>query len=1114
MVGRCSGLLERSAGDDNFYRRMYTDSDVQRVVAREHTGQLPDTVRLQYEDGFKSSSTNPDAPNVLVATPTLEMGIDIGDLSTVMLASLPKNVASYLQRVGRAGRLTGNSLNLAFVTGRGDQLPRLGDPLSVINGEVRPPSTYVDAQEILRRQYLASIADRLARDPSAPHPKYASEAMNSDADDGYLRTLIRTAEENSEEYVKEFLVGFPTLRKEVSEELVRWASPASSTDSSDLAQRVYTEAFRWRTQIEQLGFRIGQIEHVLPELEQVAVSPAATDDDKSALRVAKSALRLTKKQIADLRGEYWISVLEQHGLLPNYTLFDDSVELDVALSWIDPDSGTYQDEVQTFKRGAALALREFAPGATFYARGYKVRVDAVDLGHEGSMIQEQSFCPACGYVRSTADGVDTSSCPRCGSDGISDVQQRLRSVELTRVSSAMKREEAAIDDSSDERKRERFNLVTSADVDPAKITRQWFVEDLGFGVRHLRDMNIQWTNVGRGAVQGQKLFISGEERVAPLFRVCAHCGQLDSTTQANRASEHRPWCPQRKKADENTRTIALKRTLATEGLVVRLPPLISEGDEFAVPSLSAAMLLGLRERLGGAPDHIAVEVIIDPTQGADSVNHDALLLHDVVSGGTGYLADLSVPEEFWHVLHRAWTVLRDCECQNENRLACHRCLLPFAGSNVNVVSRVAAERYLREILGAKGDGDVPTQSEWKLTDQAVQQFDPETQIEKRFRSVLRKRLEAVGAKVSEKPGPNGNRWTIRAGGGRVWQLEPQQFLGPAKPDFVLSCSQPLPSVAIFCDGWRFHASPEINRLADDTRKRRDLRDGGHFVLGVTWNDLELADTGGGPSSPPGWFDAGAANQLKQAPGGGVTEQAIQTLAGGPIDAIVDWIQHPEPDLKARLANLLPLVLVPKSEKLSLSDSASLASIAVDILSGRDAPTGPAQGWYWKHETICIVARHSGGPLDAIEVALILDDREVALGPDRKDPWNLWISLSNALALRERATTIATLKTADDQNTVYPDDVDQVPGDWVELYSDATESEKAIIKLLAERELTKPVLGVESNGGIPLAITWPDRRLAIELDIAESEHDELLAEGWLLVPADIEAIEKALVEGSA
>ncbi|MGO2096760.1 MAG: helicase-related protein, partial [Candidatus Microbacterium stercoravium] len=120
-------------------RGLYDGGQMRRVVAREHTGLLEAETRLDYENAFKSSAENPSAPNVLVATPTLEMGIDIGDLSTVMLAGLPRSVASYLQRVGRAGRLTGNSLSIATVTGRGDQLPRMGDPLSVINGAVRPP---------------------------------------------------------------------------------------------------------------------------------------------------------------------------------------------------------------------------------------------------------------------------------------------------------------------------------------------------------------------------------------------------------------------------------------------------------------------------------------------------------------------------------------------------------------------------------------------------------------------------------------------------------------------------------------------------------------------------------------------------------------------------------------------------------------------------------------------------------------------------------------------------------------------------------------------------------------------------------------------------------------
>lgn len=63
----------------------------------------------------------------------------------------------------------------------------------------------------------------------------------------------------------------------------------------------------------------------MPALRQLAESPAAVDDDQRALRTAESALKLVDAQTARLRGEYWISVLEEFGLLPNYTLIDDSV---------------------------------------------------------------------------------------------------------------------------------------------------------------------------------------------------------------------------------------------------------------------------------------------------------------------------------------------------------------------------------------------------------------------------------------------------------------------------------------------------------------------------------------------------------------------------------------------------------------------------------------------------------------------------------------------------------------------------------------------------------------------------------------------------------------------
>lgn len=57
-------------------------------------------------------------PNLLSATSTLEMGINIGDLSSALLCSVPPTQANYQQRVGRTGGTDGNSFVVAIANGR------------------------------------------------------------------------------------------------------------------------------------------------------------------------------------------------------------------------------------------------------------------------------------------------------------------------------------------------------------------------------------------------------------------------------------------------------------------------------------------------------------------------------------------------------------------------------------------------------------------------------------------------------------------------------------------------------------------------------------------------------------------------------------------------------------------------------------------------------------------------------------------------------------------------------------------------------------------------------------------------------------------------------------
>ena len=53
---------------------------------------------------------------VIVATSTLELGIDVGDLDRVIQIDSPSTVSSFLQRMGRTGRRTGSLRNSLFLT--------------------------------------------------------------------------------------------------------------------------------------------------------------------------------------------------------------------------------------------------------------------------------------------------------------------------------------------------------------------------------------------------------------------------------------------------------------------------------------------------------------------------------------------------------------------------------------------------------------------------------------------------------------------------------------------------------------------------------------------------------------------------------------------------------------------------------------------------------------------------------------------------------------------------------------------------------------------------------------------------------------------------------------
>jgi DEAD/DEAH box helicase domain-containing protein len=133
-------------------RREYTsDSPIFKLGlwAEEHSAQLSmdETRRLQelFQRGMR---------NVLSATTTLELGIDIGGLSGAFLSNVPPGKANYLQRAGRVGRRAdGSSVVVTCARSRPydrEVFHRIGDFLA---RPLRQPKVFLERDRIARRHF-------------------------------------------------------------------------------------------------------------------------------------------------------------------------------------------------------------------------------------------------------------------------------------------------------------------------------------------------------------------------------------------------------------------------------------------------------------------------------------------------------------------------------------------------------------------------------------------------------------------------------------------------------------------------------------------------------------------------------------------------------------------------------------------------------------------------------------------------------------------------------------------------------------------------------------------------------------------------------------------------
>ncbi|MFC8664133.1 DEAD/DEAH box helicase [Streptomyces sp. NPDC057199] len=1054
--GSFGGSRERDYQND-YYRRLYLTGGTFRVVTAEHTGMLTRPQRERVERTFREGTHYTD-PNVLSCTPTLELGIDIGDLSAVLLGSLPKGPANYVQRAGRAGRKTGNALIVAFGGRRARDLYYLDEPREMIAGDIVPPGCYLSAVEILRRQYTAHLLDLAARgalttadkERLQPAPRLVSALFGTT---GWCQDLADAALTHGARLVEDFLALFPLGATDSTGVSEHAADQLRAYAEGGIVRSLQEAEEGWTARREELRRRIAAIDTAMDGLVR---SDPEQDRERRELLAER---RSTGDLLRELSQTSAHGALVDLGLLPNYSLADTTTQLEATLYWTEEQAGegegadgdaagskkTYRSEVRDYERSRKLSLTELAPGNSFYVNGYKHVVRALDIGSPDRRAWSVwRLCPACGYARTENAKTDTSPCPRCGGREIADAGCVQYVMEPKRVIARDKRDDARVRDDKDERDRRRYSMLTTVDIDPVHLaTGSWRHDTAIFGVDFTRRAVIRTLNLGLDRQDGSSTVpIAGDDVRLNPFYVCTSCGGAtadgrpvvdqphnaltESLATSSRANAHHLlWCPRRKTriaGDEQGKgqdvPLLLAHELVTEAVRILLPASVARAKE-RLASFTAALFVGIAARYGGDPDHIDIASASMPDGADTDWPRRFLVVYDRLPGGTGYLHRLASADGFREVLLKAREVIESCPCIEKGLDGCHRCLLRrVPASDYDRVSRNEVRQMLDELLGKTGEG-------WQTSPIAATHHIPlerqaESDLEVMFIDTLKEWAKQPDSQASA------DAYTTTAGtysldlrmtgsGGTTlsWRVSQQRVLDGTRPDVLFErLDAPGPRLALYLDGYEFHATPKHNRLADDATKRTRLRAEGLRVFQLTYYDVKewrtrVRDTGYAAAGPadPVWQPYGDHGQ-KQARDyyaqvrGGLPGELAQTVWINPADLLLTYLRAPNPELWLTRAEAVVAGLTGARPHVAAVPEEAMEAQLTAALRGT-----PPQGRGGPLRMLAAVDR-SGCSITAVAdgrhkpptwtAATVLDDSPSAVADTEahKKRWRAWLYWSN------------------------------------------------------------------------------------------------------------------------
>ena len=769
---------------NEYFKQFYkiNFNELKPIEGREHSGQINSAKRKIREKEFREGKIG-----ALYCSPTMELGIDISDLSIVHMRNIPPSPSNYAQRSGRAGRSGQAALVMAYCSNFSPHDRHyFKRPADMVAGSVSAPRMDLINEEMLK-SHLHSII--LTKKPIGGLNTSIGDIINTeDIQQLPLKEEVADNISLSESQVKETLVQFGKVinddyfRKELGFRKPKWFNDEWINRATDSFKSDFENSLvRWRVLYRNAKVQFREANAII-ENRIYADNHSKISEARYSRKQAERQMELLlnssssrDREEGNSQSEFYpYRYLASEGFLPGYNF----TRLPLR-SFLENREGSGE----FVSRTRFIALSEFGPQNIVYHDGTKYRIDRIILSEAEAKLEKAKVSPYTGYIM-MKEQYNYNVDPIVGRE-LTQGMDKYTFVDLIEMPETKAYEMQRITCQEEERTRKGYDVRTYFSVDDEfdSMTQAHIMHE-GVKLIHIHAMpaarlvhiNHKWRN-------------SPKETGYPINLKNGHW-----QNKSQEAVEGH---------DDNIRRVRLFTTVTANALYLQpVKTLPLDGGKDGVITLMYALKRAIESFFQVEPNEIGVTIM-------GELDMPNILLYESAEGSLGILSQIvENPEIFKAVMNEAYKIcfMKDgVEIPQEELVpASYDDLLSYYNQ---IHHQVIDRNYIREALRMLKEStlEVLTTRQYGSYDEQYKALeaarDPNSSTEEKFLKYLYEK----GIRLPDVAQPNIADMYVR-------------------PDFLYK-----PNICVFCDGTP-HDNPSVK--ADDNLKRSTLKEAGYQVL--TW----------------------------------------------------------------------------------------------------------------------------------------------------------------------------------------------------------------------------------------------------------------------------------------